>query len=88
MPDGNPYSRMVSVMQADAGAADDPAKLRVGTVARREPLEIVVAGLNQPAEALKINRNLRNSLETGDTVLLLTEDDQLFYVLMKVVDAI
>lgn len=31
---------------------------------------------------------LELDLETGDTVLLLTEDDQVFYILMKVVDAV
>lgn len=31
---------------------------------------------------------LELDLETGDTVLLLTEDDQMFYIIMKVVDAV
>ena len=31
---------------------------------------------------------LELDLETGDTVLLLTEDDQVFYIIMKAVDAV
>lgn len=31
---------------------------------------------------------LELDLETGDTVLLLTEDDQIFYIIMKVVSAV
>ncbi len=31
---------------------------------------------------------LELDLEVGDTVLLLTEDDQVFYIIMKVVDAV
>lgn len=33
------------------------------------------------------HEQLEIDLEEGDTVLLLTEDDQMFYILMKVVDA-
>lgn len=33
------------------------------------------------------HEQLEIDLEEGDTVLLLTEDDQIFYILMKVVDA-
>ena len=173
MDGGNPYARMVSVMRGEsaeqtvtgetgrAGLGAGPAKLRLGTVAQREPLEVVVAGIRQPVEALKINERLVKGakwktkltapvdvlkdparrpsgiftgvhgqvtgtvacggtgcapeltgitggtlqsddvlidqteleqleidLDVGDTVLLLTEDDQIFYIIMKVVDAV
>lgn len=138
MPDGDPYVRMVSVMRGEsaevaAGETGGAVKMRLGTVARREPLEVIVAGTSQPAEALKINERLmkgakwkteitsQNSsfghftgpisvdgtlrsndviigqaeqeqleidLDVGDTVLLLTENDQIFYILMKVVGAV
>lgn len=172
MPDGNPYARMVSVMRDEAGepGGAGPVKMRLGTVAQRAPLELIVAGVSQPAEALKINERLTKGakwktritspsggivrlsgpsgslgtisgsasgemtcdgegctpelsyisggplnisdalieqaalketefdqaeqeqleldLEKGDTVLLLTEDDQVFYILMKVVSAV
>lgn len=141
-----------------AGLGAGPAKMRLGTVVQRKPLEIMVAGTRQPAEVFKINERLTKGakwktkitapvdvledparrpsasffgptgvygpvtgpvspsgtltaisngslnvddviidqteheqleidLEEGDTVLLLTEDDQIFYILMKVVDA-
>lgn len=172
MLDGNPYARMMSVIRDGAGepGTTGPVKMRLGTVAQREPLEVTVGGARQPAGALKINerltrgaswksqinsrsgrfgtlssqsgkfdllpsavtgsvtcagkgcepemtsinggtlnssdvlidqaklekleldqaehRQLELDLEMGDTVLLLTEDDQIFYILMKVVDAV
>ena len=125
-------------------------KMRLGRVTSRVPLKVVVAGIEQPTETLKINERLvkgaiwktkttsPNSdynritgpiegpvttphgrstgalekftdgevhsadttidegtveqleldLEVGDQVLLLTEDDQVFYILMKVVNAV
>lgn len=167
MPDGNPYARMLSAMWGESGkqiGADGTGgavKMRLGIVAQREPLEIIVAGIRQPTEALKVNERLAKGakwktkvtapvdvlndqarrpagiftnvrgpvsgtvacsgmgcapelteimsgtlcssdvlinqteqeqleidLEKGDTVLMLTEDDQVFYILMKVVDAV
>lgn len=160
MSDGNPYARMVSVMRGEsgertatgesdsAGLGAGPAKLRLGTVVQRAPLEITVAGVRQPTEALRINERLTKGarwkakiaspnsdfgqlsgpisgpvstplgtgalisldsgevhsgnatideatveqleidLEVGDMVLLLTEDDQIFYIIMKVVGAV
>lgn len=175
MPDGNPYARMVSVMRGEAteqtvtgetglaGLGAGPVKMRLGTVVQRTPLKIKVAGIEQPAEALKINERLTKGakwktrisapvdvlddparrpaatffgetgvygpvngtvacggmscapyltgitdgtlysdgvlidqtgqeqleidLDVDDVVLLLTEDDQVFYIIMKVVDA-
>lgn len=163
MPDGNPYARMVSLVRNEAGETGGvgPVKMLLGTVANREPLEIIVAGTRQPAEALRVNERLTKGarwkakitapvdvlndqarrpsgtfadvhgpvsgvlacpgegcapeltgitggtlysndilidqteqeqleldLEKGDTLLLLTEDDQVFYVVMKVVSAV
>ncbi len=141
--DGNPYAAFVELARgaaADAGPAGDsqqaglgavPARMRLGTVVTPAPLTVRVAGLAQPAKALRINERLvkgarwktrttsLNSdykalsgavtgqvhsadttideavveqleidLEPGDEVLLLTEDDQVFYLIMKVVDAV
>lgn len=166
--DRDPYTRMVAVIRGEtsersatgetqpAGLGANPCKMRLGKVTQRVPLKISVAGVEQPAEALKINerltkgakwkvritspdsdyRNLTGQLsgpvscsgegcnpqlgaitsgqlhstdttigrdtETGratveqleidldveDRVLLLTEDDQVFYIIMKVVDAV
>lgn len=169
MPDGDPYARMAALMRRQSGA--EGVKMRLGTVAQKEPLEVVTAGFRLPTEALKINerltkgaswktrtaspngrfgrltgnsgefrllpspvtgvlicdgegcapqltaltsgtlnsgnvlieqgeldlnveldeaehRQLELDLEVGDKVLMLTEDDQVFYILMKVVDAV
>ena len=176
MDGGNPYSRMVSVMRGEAseqtvtgetdraGLGAGPVKMRLGTVVRRKPLEIVVAGIRQPTEVFRINERLTKGakwktkltapvdvlddparrpsatffgptgvygpvngtvvcsgagcapkltgidsgtlhvddvtidqaeheqleidLEVNDKVLMLTEDDQIFYIIMKVVDAV
>ena len=148
-----------------AGLGAGPVKMRLGKVAQRKPLEIIVAGVRQPTEALRINERLTKGakwktkitasvdvlddparrpsatffgptgvygpvngtvvcgglgcsapqltsidngtlhvddvivdqteheqleidLEVGDQVLVLTEDDQVFYIIMKVVGAV
>ena len=160
--DSNPYARWVGLTReqsADANPAGDsaqaglgaaPARMRLGEVVSTVPLSVRVAGLVQPASALKINERLVKGakwaakttspdsqyngvtgpisgpvttphgmstgaleqltggqvhstdttidqatveqlaldLEVGDQVLLLTEDDQIFYIVMKVVDAV
>lgn len=84
MPGGNPYARMAALMRPESGGSG--VKMRLGTVTQREPLEVVVAGIRLPKETLRVNCQLE--LDARDTVLLLTEDDQIFYILMKVVDAV
>lgn len=140
------------------GLGAGPVKMRLGRVTSRKPLKVKVAGIEQPAEALRINERLTKGakwktkitapvdvlddparrpsatffgptgvygpvtgpvspsgtltainngslnvdnviidqteheqleidLEVGDRVLMLTEDDQMFYIIMKVVDA-
>lgn len=160
--DGNPYAGIVALMRAQgadtapsgesarAGLGAAPARMRLGTVICTAPLTVRVAGIGQPAAALRINERLTKGawwrlkltspdsryneltgpiqgpvttphgagtgalealtggnvhsgdttvdraraeqleldLEEGDEVLLLTEDDQIFYILMKVVDAV
>ena len=165
--DGNPYARMVAVIRGQSGEQTDtgetqtaglganPCKMRPGVVTRRKPLQVSVMGVEQPAQALKINERLTDGakwkvritspdsdyrgltgqlqgdvtcpgghgapklssvtdgqlhstdttigkdspgaeaeteqleidLDVGDQVLLLTEDDQIFYIVMKVVAA-
>lgn len=160
--DGDPYIRFVALsrgLSADAMPAGDsqqaglgaaPARMRLGKVLQRVPLKVRVAGLEQPASALRINERLVKGakwktktispssdynglsgsisgpvttphgastgalerisgsqlhspdttideatveqleidLEVGDEVLLLTEDDQVFYIVMKAVKAV
>ena len=140
--DGNPYASFVALMQRQgeeygptgdsqqAGLGAVSARMRLGTVLTTAPLTVRVAGLTQPAAALRINERLvkgakwktktispdsdysllsgavtgqihsddtvideavveqlKLDLEPGDEVLLLTEDDQVFFIIMKVVPA-
>lgn len=106
--------------ETSANMEGSAVRLREGIVDTVIPLSVKVAGLKQPANALRVNERLtkgakwrgkidskqadfRSStsnvvadaefeqleldLEAGDRVLLLTCDDQTFYIVMKVVDA-
>lgn len=158
--DGDPYARILGVIRGQggeeteaaetrqAGRGAGPGRLRLGRVTAREPLQVLVAGVQQPASALRLNERLAKGarwkarvespdsdcqqltgeltgpvacpegqgqlgavtagqlhsgstdirdagvtqleidLEVGDQVLLLTEDDQIFYIIMKVVEAV
>ena len=141
--DSNPYAAFIAMMadaalednpagdSAQAGLGAVPARMRLGTVLTASPLTVRVAGLTQPARALRLNERLAKGakwktkttspnsdyrelsgavtgqmhsngttideavveqleidLEPGNEVLLLTEDDQVFYIVMKVVKAV
>ncbi|MCI8915513.1 MAG: hypothetical protein HFF26_02435 [Oscillospiraceae bacterium] len=160
--EGNPYAGILALIRAQeadaapsgesarAGLGAAPARMRLGTVVCAMPLTVKVAGITQPAGALRVNERLTKGawwrlkltspdsryneltgpiqgpvttphgagtgalealtdgrvhsgdttidqaraeqleldLEAGDEVLLLTEDDQVFYILMKVVKAV
>lgn len=159
---GDTYSRIVSVIRGEssernragdsqnAGLGASPVRMRLGVVTQRVPLEVRIAGIEQPTEVFYINERLARgaiwkakigspasdyrglsgalggpvscaggcgsprlgSVETGalhsedsvldeatveqleidlqvdDQVLLLTEDDQVFFIIMKVVRAV
>lgn len=97
--DGNPYSRMIELIRKEASAPDvrpdgpsqaalgaAAARLRLGTVSRTGPLQVTVAGVPMPASVLRVSPQLE--LTAGDSVLMLTENDQIFYIVMKVVSAV
>lgn len=157
--DGNPYAALAALARGgtedgeggasvNAGLGAVSARLRLGRVIGTKPLSVRVAGVAQPASALKINERLTKGakwktkitspsgdfkqlagpiqgpvntpygagslteltdgtlhsagvtvgeatveqleldLAVGDEVLLLTADDQMFYIIMKVVDAV
>ena len=86
-----------------AGLGAQPARMRLGTVRQQQPVRVRVMGLDLPTEVFRINEHLtvgaelsggipaqhmKIDLEAGDQVLLLTEDDQMFYIVMKVVMAV
>ena len=84
MADGNPYARMAALIRGGDGA--QRVRMYLGTVAKKMPLEVNLGGVRLPAETLRQNASL--NLDVGDTVLLITEDDQVCYILMKVVNAV
>ena len=153
--DGDPFASMVALMRAQggedsaqAGLGAAPARMRLGRVVSAAPLSVSVAGLVQPAGALRVNERLVKGarwraritspsggfkglsgpisgpvstphgqgslsqltggevhstdavldeaqveqleldLAAGDEVLLLTQDDQIFYIIMKVARAV
>lgn len=75
-------------LTAPVDVLDDPARLPAGAFTRVKD----VMGSTVYNDEVSIDQaeqeQLEIDLETGDTVLLLTEDDQVFYILMKVVDAV
>lgn len=87
--DGDPYAAMVAMMHeqgADRESASVP-RMRLGRVTGAAPLRVRVAGTEQPAGALRLDPRLEVPLAAGDEVLLLTWDDQTFYIVMKAVRA-
>lgn len=81
----NPYSMLLNIIRGDAADRQAPSFF-IGTVIKRDPLQIDVAGLTQDKTTLRINYSIRNSLGKGDEVLLLPyEDQQRFIAICKVV---
>lgn len=75
----NPYSKIMEMAQPqNAGLI-----MRRGTVRSISPLVIDVAGITISGDELYVNSDIL--FAHGDTVIMLTEDDQTFYVLCKVV---
>lgn len=86
--DGNPYARMVEVIRGETADTSGGAVLGSGPVRMREgqvtgvlPLCLSVAGTVQPTGAVRVPAELE--LQAGDRVLLLTQDDQTFYIVMR-----
>ena len=83
MPD---YVELLQTMKraaVEAVAASQPLALCYGIVTSVDPLQIM-ADQKLPLEA----EQLELDLAVGDEVLLLTQDDQVFYIVMKVVNAV
>lgn len=87
MEGGNPYAQLLTLLRQEAKGQLPRGHVR-GEVSRESPLQIKIGTIPIEAEELEINRTLRGSLEPGDQVLLLAQDDmQHFIVLCKVVGA-
>lgn len=87
------YSRLYSAMRSAAtdGTNSEPVWVRLGKVLSTAPLKVDVGGTTQeagrffiPARMLDSDQKL-TELCVGDQVLLLTGDDQIFYLLDRVV---
>lgn len=59
---------------------------RFGTVLTGAPLAVDFGGTAQQGDSLLINEGLRNGLRQGDRVAALSEEDQRFVILCRVVD--
>lgn len=87
------YERLYAIMRSAAqeGSPCAPVWPRLGSVLSTAPLKVDVGGTTQeagrfyiPVRMLDSNHRL-TGLRAGDQVLLLTDDDQTFYLLDKVV---
>jgi hypothetical protein len=77
---GDPYAKIVEMMAE--GQSASPCRVLVGRVSGVEPLFVSVGGLALPSACLKAARGLE--LAAGDQVVMLTEDQQIFYVLCAI----
>lgn len=84
---GDPFARIFEALLPAPNGGQ--MLMRIGKVTQQAPLEISVAGVLQPAGALWVNSQLSGSSapKKGDILLLVTADDQTYYVICKVVRA-
>lgn len=92
---GDPYAAMVALMREQGAGSDNtdglgaaPVRMRLGRVVGNAPLAVRTAGAVMPPAALRLNAALSGELSAGDDVLLFTQDDQIYYIVMKVVAAV
>lgn len=95
--DGDPFARIIDALSGDT--SDNPLQMRFGTVVSRDPMSVKVADLTQKKDALRLDKRLKDMVEfeishgisktlmPGSRVLLLTQDDQIFYIVCEVVSA-
>ena len=87
------YGRLYEVMKsaADDGRPGTPVWTRLCTVLSTSPLRVDVCGTPQEAGRFHVPARMLDSegkltgLRAGDQVLLLTDDNQTFYLLDRVV---
>lgn len=77
------FQEFISIVR---GEEKPGLSMTVGSVIATSPLTIRLYGLNLSRNALKLNDIFKiRPLQTGDKVLALSEDMQLFYIICKVV---
>ena len=96
--EGDPFARMIELIRGEQSAGG-AAVMRIGNVLTDAPLRIETAGITLEADALRIDRRLKEALEReiatgtrttllpGSKALLLTDDDQIYFILCEVRDA-
>lgn len=78
----NPYAALFGIMKPP----ENQLTLYQGKVIKASPLTIDAAGITLSGNELMVNTSIfQLNISDGDTVLLLTTDQQVFYVLCKVV---
>ena len=95
--DGDPFARIIEALRGEMPTI--PLWMREGKVVSRDPLSITVAELPAQKTGLKLDKRLKEALANelsagvektlarGSTVLMLTQDDQTFYIICEVVKA-
>ena len=95
--DGDPFARIIEALRGEMPTI--PLWMREGEVLSRDPVSVKVAGLKPPREQLMIDKHLKDTvarelskgitqtLMPGSRVLMLTQDDQTFYIICEVVKA-
>lgn len=79
----NPFAVLAGMLKS---GNDNQIFLYQGKIVKVSPLTINVAGITLSGNELMVNASiLSGDISIGDTVLLLTVDQQLFYVICKVV---
>lgn len=75
------YQKMFELMRrASREGQPEGLRLRLGRVVSAAPLRVNVGGQEQEADRFTLTVNVTS----GDSVLLLTEDDQTFYLIGRV----
>lgn len=83
--EGNPYARALELIQHETGA--EPIRIRLGTVVKLSPFIVRVGGLELPSSEFRMDKRLSGALKAGSRLLLLTEDDQIYYIICEVINA-
>lgn len=95
--DGDPFARILAALTPEE--SDSSPLMREGEIVSRDPLSVEVAGLKLKKDALRLDKRLKQALASelaqgiestlarGSRVLLLTLNDQTFYVICEVVSA-
>lgn len=86
-PDSN-YNRLTGQLSGPVSCGGEGCNPQLGSVTDGTLRSTDTVIGKDTAAGMATVEQLEIDLEVGDQVLLLTEDDQMFYIMMKVVDAV